>query len=95
MTRTLANLGHREAQHEIGQKLLHGFGVVQNETEAMRWFRLSSQRGHPESAYNLAVGHLNGVQTDLEVGLNILRMKHGLPSNHITNERKVLLNSRY
>ena len=53
---------------QVGQKLLHGFGVAQNETEAMRWFRLSSQRGHPESSYNLAVGHLNGVETDLEDG---------------------------
>ena len=61
-----------------GQKLLHGFGVGQNETEAMRWFRLASQRGHPDSSYNLAVGHLNGVHTDLEPGEEEDLLRHAV-----------------
>ena len=61
-----------------GQKLLHGFGVAQNETEAMRWFRLASQRGQADSSYNLAVGHLNGVHTDLEPGEEEDLLRHAV-----------------
>ena len=44
----------------------------------MRWFRLASQRGHPDSSYNLAVGHLNGVNTDLEAGEEEELLRHAV-----------------
>ena len=34
----------------------------------MEWFRLAAQQGHPKSSYNLAIGHLSGMKTNLEVG---------------------------
>jgi TPR repeat protein len=43
--------------HKISLKLL-----------AMEWFRLAAQQGHPRSSYNLAIGHLSGLKTNLEVG---------------------------
>ena len=33
----------------------------------MDWFRMAAQQGHPQSSYNLAIGHLSGMKTDLEV----------------------------
>ncbi len=39
-----------------------------DEEEAMRWFRRAADAGHPEAAYNLAVGHLTGVRTDVRPG---------------------------
>ena len=33
----------------------------------MAWFRMAAQQGHPQSSYNLAIGHLSGMKTDLEV----------------------------
>ena len=34
----------------------------------MEWFRKASKQGHPHSSYNLAIGYLNGLKTDLEPG---------------------------
>ncbi len=34
----------------------------------MEWFRKASKQGHPHSAYNLAIGYLNGLKTNLEPG---------------------------
>jgi TPR repeat protein len=29
----------------------------------MAWFRKAAEQGHPNSAYNLAVGHFTGIKT--------------------------------
>ena len=34
----------------------------------MEWFRRAAKKGHPYSAYNLAIGHLTGLKTGLDVG---------------------------
>lgn len=34
----------------------------------MEWFKKAAEQGHPHSSYNLAVGHLNGLQTSLVPG---------------------------
>ena len=34
----------------------------------MDWFERAAAQGHPYSSYNLAVGHLTGMKTDLEPG---------------------------
>ena len=69
-----------------------------NEADAMQWFRcrilyssksinshtfrIASKNGHPHSSYNLAIGYLNGIDTDLEEGEEeeLLRhaVKHGV-----------------
>jgi len=44
----------------------------------MRWFRLASDQGHPHASYNLAIGHLQGIQTDVAPGEvhNLVRHAH-------------------
>lgn len=42
------------------------FSSLQN--LAMDWFRRAADQGHPHSSYNLAIGHLNGLKTDLGPG---------------------------
>ena len=34
----------------------------------MEWFKKAAEQGHPHSSYNLAVGHLNGLQTSVVPG---------------------------
>ena len=41
--------------------------ILYFKVEAMEWFRLAAQQGHPKSSYNLAIGHLSGMKTNLEV----------------------------
>lgn len=66
------------AQHTLGHKILQkiregkhsgeGNAYNYNESHAMGLFRRSADQGHPESAYNLAAGHLSGFQTDVQKG---------------------------
>lgn len=53
------------AQHLMGHHMLKDQA---NTTAAFEYFRRSADRGHPESAYNLAVGHLSGYKTDVQKG---------------------------
>ena len=34
----------------------------------MKYFRLAADQGHPHAAYNLAIGHLQGIETDVMPG---------------------------
>ncbi|KAF8767699.1 hypothetical protein HNY73_020612 [Argiope bruennichi] len=45
-----------------------GAGVKRNHTAAFQWFRKAADQGHPHSAYNLAVGHMQGYDTDVKKG---------------------------
>jgi TPR repeat protein len=44
---------------------LKGHGVEKHEEEAMKWFKKAADQGHPEASYNLAVGHLKGLKTNI------------------------------
>jgi len=68
VTGIYAKFGHVHAQHLMGDKYLHGKGVKMDEILAMEWFKKAAEQGHPHSAYNLAIGHLNGLQTGLQPG---------------------------
>ena len=39
-----------------------------SQVQAMKYFRLAADQGHPHAAYNLAVGHLQGIETDVMPG---------------------------
>ena len=39
-----------------------------SQVQAMKYFRLAANQGHPHAAYNLAVGHLQGIETDVMPG---------------------------
>ena len=58
-------MGFDTAQHELGNRYLHGVGVEKHHGKAMDWFKLAADQGHPHSSYNLAVGHLKGIVTGL------------------------------
>jgi len=36
-------------------------GVIQDATEAVRWFRLAADQGYAVAQYNLAIGYANGM----------------------------------
>ncbi|XP_041038093.1 secretory immunoglobulin A-binding protein EsiB-like isoform X2 [Carcharodon carcharias] len=68
LTLAYAHLGYATAQHSIGQRYLQGNAVTKCEDTAMKWFRKAAERGHPHSSYNLAVGKLKEMATDVEDG---------------------------
>ncbi|XP_005103522.1 secretory immunoglobulin A-binding protein EsiB [Aplysia californica] len=68
VTHAYAHLGYDVAQHQVGQRYLHGKGVEKHPDKAMEWFKKASDQGHPHAAYNLAVGHLKGYKTELRPG---------------------------
>lgn len=45
-----ARQGHAEAQYSLGILFLTGTGLVQNQTEAMRWIGLAARQGHADAA---------------------------------------------
>ena len=58
-------MGDHHALHLMGHHMLKDEA---NATAAFQYFRQSADSGHPESAYNLAVGHLSGYKTDVAKG---------------------------
>ncbi|KAK2192254.1 hypothetical protein NP493_36g06019 [Ridgeia piscesae] len=65
ITHGYAKLGYAPAQHQVGQRYLHGAGVEKDHHIAMHWFKKAADQGHPHASYNVAVGHLQGIRTDL------------------------------
>lgn len=61
-----------------------------NVSHAFHWFRKAADKGHPESAYNLAVGHLSGYKTDVRKG-EVKRLLKYAAANGVI-EAKQLLN---
>ena len=53
------------AQHRMAHHMLKDRA---NTSAAFEYFRKSADQGHPESAYNLAAGHLSGYKTDVRKG---------------------------
>lgn len=45
--------------------LFSGIGVEKHEEKAMEWFQKAADQGHPHASYNLAIGHLKGIPTNL------------------------------
>jgi TPR repeat protein len=60
-----AHLGYDTAQHELGNRYLHGVGVEKHEEKAMEWFKKAADQGHPHASYNLAIGHLKGIKSNI------------------------------
>ena len=61
----------------------------------MEWFRLAAQQGHPKSSYNLAIGHLSGMKTNLEVYLSNSVIKNFGYNGPIKNELKKINNEKF
>lgn len=58
-----AQKGDSEAQYTLAHLLLKGQGgVARDVRSAVTWFEMSSERGHKDAPFDLAMLYLNGVQ---------------------------------
>ena len=58
--RVLAEQGDAEAQFNLGTRYASGRGVPEDETEAVRWFRLAADQGHITAQLNLGARYAIG-----------------------------------
>jgi TPR repeat protein len=56
----LANEGAAEAQNNVGHLYEQGFGVSQNYTEAMNWYRQAADQGLAEAQHNMGMLYYHG-----------------------------------
>ncbi|HLT63910.1 MAG TPA: tetratricopeptide repeat protein [Pseudohongiella sp.] len=56
-----AESGDMAARFELGNRYLNGNGVLQDASEALRWFTLAAEQGSRNAQYNVGVIYLNGV----------------------------------
>ncbi len=55
-----AEQGHAGAQSLLGLKYARGLGVPEDDTEAVRWYRLAAEQGHAESQWLLGIMYDKG-----------------------------------
>ena len=73
---TAANLGHAEAQNQLGLCFAKGEGVKQDDAEAVKWFRKAAEQGFAESQYTLGCAYYSGkggLPIDLEEAVKWFR----------------------
>ena len=58
--RTRADQGDADAQFSLGVMYADGEGVPEDDTEAVRWFRLAADQGDTQAQYSLALMYGNG-----------------------------------
>ncbi|MCC6933020.1 MAG: sel1 repeat family protein [Deltaproteobacteria bacterium] len=54
-----AHLGEADAQYYLGAMYKNGYGVVQNNNEAIRWYSKAAMQGHSGAQSNLDVTYYN------------------------------------
>ncbi len=59
--RAKAELGFYMAQYLLGYNYDNGVGVRENDTEAVKWYRLSADQGHTIAQFNLGYMYANGL----------------------------------
>ena len=59
--RTAAEQGSASAQLNLGFLYRHGEGVIQDYTEAVRWYRAAAEQGHTDAQFYLGVMYANGL----------------------------------
>ncbi|XP_046334957.1 uncharacterized protein HI_1625-like [Haliotis cracherodii] len=84
-----AHMGYATAQHQVGQRYLHGKGIDRHAGKAMEWFRKAADQGHPHASYNLAIGYLRGLKTDIKTG-EAHTLIHHAASKGVSEAHKVL-----
>lgn len=55
-----AQEGDSAAQFDLGNRFLYGTGVIADEFEAARWFRMAADQGNNNAQYNLGVMYMQG-----------------------------------
>ena len=58
--RYLAEQGLAESQFLLGFKYANGEGVLRDDREAARWYRMAAEQGHVVAQYNLGIMSANG-----------------------------------
>ena len=58
--RARAKQGHAPAQYDLGVAYDRGQGVVQDDSEVVRWYRAAAAQGHAPAQYNLGWMYQNG-----------------------------------
>ena len=48
------------AQYNLGVAYANGDGVLQDDAEAARWYRLAADQGYPAAQFNLGMAYANG-----------------------------------
>jgi hypothetical protein len=56
----LAEQGRAAAQSNLGFMYGNGLGVVEDDKEAVKWYRLAAEQGDANAQYNLALIYANG-----------------------------------
>ena len=61
-----ANLGHAEAQNQLGFCFVEGLGVKPDSAEAVKWWRKAAEQGNASAQFNLGVRYYigDGVKQD-------------------------------
>ena len=71
-----ANLGHAEAQNQLGLCFAEGKGVKRDDAEAIKWFKKAAEQGIAESQYMLGCAYYSGrgdLPLDLEEAVKWLK----------------------
>jgi TPR repeat protein len=50
-----AEAGNANAQNTLGERYSIGFGVKQDDTEAMKWYQKAAEQGHANAQYHLGM----------------------------------------
>ena len=58
--RPLAEQGDSYAQYNLGLMYDYGEGVIEDDTQAVYWFRKAAEQGHAKAQYNLGVMYESG-----------------------------------
>jgi hypothetical protein len=53
--RPLAEQGDSYAQYNLGLMYDYGEGVIEDDTQAVYWFRKAAEQGHAKAQYNLGL----------------------------------------
>ena len=55
-----AEQGHAQAQFNLGAMYATGEGVLQDDAEAVKWYRMAAEQGHAMAQSNLGVMYDKG-----------------------------------
>ena len=61
----LAEQGNAKAQHNLGIMYENGYGVMEDDNEAVTWYRKSARQGIAVSQYNLGLMYNLGIGIDI------------------------------
>ena len=56
-----AEQGETRAQFNLGTMYDHGEGVIEDDAEAARWYRMAAEQGHASAQFNLGLMYDNGL----------------------------------